>query len=1294
MVCRLSVKGEVAFVNSALADYLGLDAAACIGVHWRDFRLYFQGELRDCFSEDSIKPFGRHLASDEAGRVFEPIILRDGGVVDILLYDVTNSDVSSAALARVTGTRVANLDEEELRTARFPARMDLTVLAANAELSTGFLRGHTPEECGLVLNVLEDHLAFGVMNQEGTLCSQGVGEYLGLFGAPRKFQDHALRGVLAVMEAMRRSVESRKQFGLDGKQLPLPSAALWSGEVLAGNLGGSRLNHYTATGPAVEAARKLSALARPGEILLGEPVLTEMISNPPEGWMFQRQQTGEALDLSDFEWSGDSVVPLPEDYAGVEWILAPLDATNEGYRFAYSWCFQLPGMDQAVPVLLIQEGTTSPAALPSTSEATSSEIFQTLGKYRLAELVGTGGMGKVWKARDRFGNTVAIKVLHTTGPIDEESLKRFRREGEVMSRLSHRNICRIYEINEADGMPFIAMEFVDGMTLSEFLAVAADSSRKGRSKGSATVGDIIHQARKNSRGKSRNMPAAGAALVDKTTAILPSEQALQIMETVCAAVRFAHEHGVLHRDLKPGNILLRADGEPAVADFGLAKTFGPEEMESYSITGNVVGTLQNMAPEQADSSKHVDERADIYSLGTILYQMLTGRPHFRVTGNLFSDAQKLADHVPVRPCVHNPEIDQDLETIILKCLRANPGTRYRSVRALMMDLDNYRQGKPISARPISFPEIVWKQAIKYKAITALLLVFLVLGAVGTTVAFLQIGYRAHLAQEAARDAMEAREEAEGERLRAEEQRTIAQQQRALAENREQEARKLAETAKAREIEAVQALEAKLKAEEEAGVAGKLAEEAREEAEIQRMRADDALSGIRPRPDKTIAEQYLPANMDRKEAAREFHQQVQSQLRVISGFGSPSRTMTMDTTVQVRQVPDLTPRTGGPHGSMLISGPPRMRTVRDAFRVTGEFNIRLASALQLLQEKLVFHAIADPEGALPMMLLWRVAVFDWEGAEQVAKVMEERGLSPPSLGDKPEKAARLLDLLKNWKSQGFAEADSFVVVAEQILRSIQFDGPTPVPPAQLSKTLQEFLKPSDALLALQVSGWKPDSIATVRREESPNHNTVWAEGPGVVNLESIVDATAGKPLHLDISYSSVAKLSSVRAPLKVLVARESLLEGFRAYQNLSLLESVDISGSKLRNFNSIRSMPLLQKLVAANVPVPDGRNLWAPQRSRNPQMGELQNSTLLSLVELDLTGVPISSLQGISGLRALRSFRFSPRMLGDLSSVDELRALPLQSLAGDGDPTVQSPAVFWMRWDGGHYRSSHQSIPER
>ena len=267
------------------------------------------------------------------------------------------------------------------------------------------------------------------------------------------------------------------------------------------------------------------------------------------------------------------------------------------------------------------------------------------GKYKLIEVIGTGGMGTVWRGVDRFGNALAIKILHSSQTVTEAQLKRFRREAEIMARLPHRNICRVYELNEFDGIQYIAMEFVDGLPLSDLLYEPVSTEPPDGTEGEIDLRALIRSLRSLRSEQDQTADGSEPPPRPKNTHILPIEQTLSLILKVCDAVQFAHEHGVLHRDLKPGNILLREDGEPLVADFGLAKLKSSEGSRSLSLTGHVVGTLENMAPEQAESSKDVDERADVYSIGTILYQMLSGRRHFEATGNIVNDGQALKTHV-------------------------------------------------------------------------------------------------------------------------------------------------------------------------------------------------------------------------------------------------------------------------------------------------------------------------------------------------------------------------------------------------------------------------------------------------------------------------------------------------------------------------------------------------------------------------------------------------------------------------------------------------------------------------
>ncbi len=245
-------------------------------------------------------------------------------------------------------------------------------------------------------------------------------------------------------------------------------------------------------------------------------------------------------------------------------------------------------------------------------------------------------------------------------------------------------------------------------------------------------------------------------------------------------MQFAHEHGVLHRDLKPGNILLREDGEPLVADFGLAK-LSADGTHSLSVTGHVVGTLENMAPEQAESSKDVDERADVYSLGTILYQMLTGRRHFEATGNIIGDAQALQTHEPPKLRSINPNIDPDLEIITLKALRNDPAERYRNVAALRADIERFRKGEVISAKPVQAVDLIKKLIQRNRAVAAVTAASILIFITGALVAIVILSHQLKRAQDASDFARQ-------QQSFAEEQRALAEMRRRTAEEQETKAR--------------------------------------------------------------------------------------------------------------------------------------------------------------------------------------------------------------------------------------------------------------------------------------------------------------------------------------------------------------------------------------------------------------------------------------------------------------------------------------------------------------------------
>jgi WD40 repeat protein len=356
--------------------------------------------------------------------------------------------------------------------------------------------------------------------------------------------------------------------------------------------------------------------------------------------------------------------------------------------------------------------------------------------YEVEAVLGRGGMGVVYKARHlALKRTVALKML--AGHPDPEERARFRVEAEAVARLQHPNIVQIHEVGEADGQPFIALEYVAGGSLAERLA---------------------------------GQP-------------LPPRDAVRIVATLAEAMHLAHSRNLVHRDLKPANVLIAdcglqtADSKnaaqsavrnlqsaiPKITDFGLARQLDADSGQTFD--GVVMGTPSYMAPEQAlGRARAAGPAADVYALGAILYECLTGRPPF--AGEPLETLEQVRSCEPAAPSSLNRQVPRDLETICLKCLRKQPERRYSSARELADDLGRFVRGEPVAARPVGAAERVWKwvwrrPAMAVAAVLAVLVV--VLGGLGGSAAWLW--RRAELAREGERHAREQTESAlEGERL--------------------------------------------------------------------------------------------------------------------------------------------------------------------------------------------------------------------------------------------------------------------------------------------------------------------------------------------------------------------------------------------------------------------------------------------------------------------------------------------------------------------------------------------------
>jgi serine/threonine protein kinase len=336
------------------------------------------------------------------------------------------------------------------------------------------------------------------------------------------------------------------------------------------------------------------------------------------------------------------------------------------------------------------------------------------GEYELLEEIGRGGMGIVYKARQRSLNRiVALKMVIPSRLTSSSDLRRFQIEAEAAARLDHPNILSIYEVGEISGQPYYTMKWVEGGSLAKRIADCR-----------LPIGDSPDP---------RATAASPSSIPTRHSSLITRHSELAgLMLKVAHAVAYAHEHGVLHRDLKPGNILLDTRGEPYVADFGLAKLM--EQDTGLTQSQPLVGTPGYAAPEQLQGeARHVTTAADVYSLGAVLYELLTGKPPFRGPTPVETIRQAVDTEVKP-PHTLNPAVDRDLETICLKCLNKDPRRRYASAQALAEDLDRWLAAEPILARPIGLAERAWLWCRRKPALAGLSAALILTVVVGTTVA--------------------------------------------------------------------------------------------------------------------------------------------------------------------------------------------------------------------------------------------------------------------------------------------------------------------------------------------------------------------------------------------------------------------------------------------------------------------------------------------------------------------------------------------------------------------------------
>ncbi len=369
----------------------------------------------------------------------------------------------------------------------------------------------------------------------------------------------------------------------------------------------------------------------------------------------------------------------------------------------------LPALAEQLRVLRLIDQAESgvPRGDHEASRRTTPELAaDALPGYEITGEVQRGGQGVVYHALHKATRRpVAIKVLRAGSLADSQGWARFEREVDILARLQHPNIVAIHDRGVLGQSAYLVMDFIAGQSLDHWIADSGLALRE---------------------------PSGGAAVPAQSKIQNPQariDALLRLFAKICDAVNAAHLRGVIHRDLKPGNIRVDATGEPHILDFGLAKLAADEAGDdppaaALTITGQFVGSLPWASPEQAEGDPdRLDLRTDVYSLGVMLYQMLTGRFPYPVTGRMREVVQNIVTASPVRPRTIRRELDDEVETIVLRCLQKEPERRYQSAGELARDVTRYLAGEPIEAKRDSSWYLLRKTLRRYRAPVALAAAF-------------------------------------------------------------------------------------------------------------------------------------------------------------------------------------------------------------------------------------------------------------------------------------------------------------------------------------------------------------------------------------------------------------------------------------------------------------------------------------------------------------------------------------------------------------------------------------------
>lgn len=765
LAIRLSHDLKILYVNSPFCEYYSVSKSNLVQKDVSILKKIMDENLYATIKRPENGKSTTQTVKDHSDRHFEVKVTSTSKVIDIIFHDITDQQRFKKYVQRYVSEELTQYDDEDLVTFKYPERRFMTVSFTDLRDFTALTETMKPEEVRSTMNAYLEDIIHAIKSNQATIDKIVGDEVMALFGAPRYFEDHALRAIKTACDQMTNLKALQVSFARFGKHMPDCGIGINSGDMVVGNMGCTARQDYTVLGSAVNLAARLCGAAKGGEIILTQSTLKAAVQQMPKNWDAIETKSKRESDPAEMRGKTEGIYPLPKHLQGRTVYIGPGIKKNHAswqYRFDFLFSIKVKGVKTLLPVISVKSKDAKSSLALNEKRTTASTSERFFGKYRLIERVGRGGMGEVWKARDNFGNTVAIKMLIAGDAASQKQIRRFKREAEIMSRLQHRNICHIYEVGSIDQKTYIAMEYIEGVSLAHVLKYAGKNT-SGRYP-------VVKQNQRHDFAQLLQSVKEELIIAQKNKDVKPTDRfyilnvelTLSMIIKCCEAIQYAHENGVLHRDIKPGNIMLRNNGEPILMDFGLAKLETDiQDGMSLSISGQIVGTIEYMSPEQARSSKGADEKSDVYSLGAVLYQMLAGKKHFQSSGNVLSDSNTLQTYSPPKIRESNRRVDKDLEIITLKALRSDANERYQNVEALLSDLQRYQAGINIIAKDLSTREIFQKVMARNKMVTTISLISL-LSIFSFFIFSLMSWRRAVIEQDLARQEMHYAQEAEKE----------------------------------------------------------------------------------------------------------------------------------------------------------------------------------------------------------------------------------------------------------------------------------------------------------------------------------------------------------------------------------------------------------------------------------------------------------------------------------------------------------------------------------------------------